>query len=91
MSSGGYPGTFDSGKRINGIEAAEQIEGVKVFHAGTNRRDNAYYTSGGRVLGVTARGSDLPAALKRAYEATAAIEFEGAHYRKDIGARALKK
>jgi phosphoribosylamine---glycine ligase len=91
MSSGGYPGTFDCGKRINGIEAAEQAPGVKVFHAGTSRRENAFYSSGGRVLGVTARAADLPSALKRVYEAVEVIEFEGAHYRKDIGARALKR
>jgi phosphoribosylamine---glycine ligase len=91
MTSGGYPGTFDSGKRINGIEAAEQNPGVKVFHSGTNRREASYYTSGGRVLGVTARAGDLPTALKRVYDAVEIIDFEGAHHRNDIGARALKK
>jgi len=66
------------------------VEGVKVFHAGTSTRDGAYYTSGGRVLGVTARAADLKSAVDRAYEAAAKIKFEGAHYRKDIAARALK-
>jgi phosphoribosylamine--glycine ligase len=91
MSSGGYPGTYDAGKRISRLEATGQIPGVKVFHAGTTRRDGVFYTSGGRVLGVTARAADLKAAVDRAYEAVRCIEFEGAHYRKDIAARALRQ
>ena len=91
MASGGYPGTFDSGKKIGGLEQAAAMPGIKVFHAGTTRRDGSYYTSGGRVLGVTARASDLGGAVKRVYEAVSVIGFEGAHYRKDIAARALKK
>lgn len=91
MASGGYPGTFEQGKRIDGIEEAGALEGVKVFHAGTSTRDGVYYTAGGRVLGVTARARDLDAAVDRAYEACAKISFAGAHYRKDIAARALKK
>ena len=90
MASGGYPGTFEAGKRITGIEDAERMYGVKVFHAGTNQRDGAYYTSGGRVLGVTARGDDLPEAVDRAYDAVMKIRFDGMHYRKDIAARGLK-
>jgi phosphoribosylamine--glycine ligase len=91
MASGGYPGTFEMGKRIDGIEEANAVAGVKVFHAGTSKRDGAYYTSGGRVLGVTARAGDLESAVARAYEACGKISFAGAHYRKDIAARALKK
>src|SRR5712692_7632990 len=91
MSSGGYPGTFEAGKRISGLEEAGAGEGVKVFHAGTTQRDGAYYASGGRVLGVTARAPELETAVQRAYEACAKISFDGAHYRKDIAARALKK
>jgi len=91
MASGGYPGTIEVGKRISGIEEAEKTEGVKVFHAGTTRRDGEFYTSGGRVLGVTARGASLQTAVERAYEAVGKIHFDGAHYRKDIAARALKK
>jgi phosphoribosylamine--glycine ligase len=91
MSSGGYPGTFDVGKRISGLEEAGAVEGVKVFHAGTTERDGAYYTSGGRVLGVTARAGDLDTAVARAYEACGKISFDGAHYRRDIAARAVKK
>jgi phosphoribosylamine--glycine ligase len=90
MASGGYPGTIEVGKRITGIEAADALEGVKVFHAGTTTRDGAYYTSGGRVLGVTARAADLKSAVTRAYEAVSMISFDGAHFRKDIAARALK-
>src|SRR5215471_7178829 len=91
MASGGYPGTFEQGKRIDGIEEADQVPRVKVFHAGTNKRDGIYYTAGGRVLGVTARARDLDGAVDRAYEACAKISFAGAHYRKDIAARALRK
>ncbi len=91
MSSGGYPGTYEVGKRIDGLEEAGAIEGVKVFHAGTSKRDGVHYTAGGRVLGVTARGLDLETAVARAYAACAKISFDGAHYRKDIAGRALKK
>jgi phosphoribosylamine--glycine ligase len=91
MSSGGYPGTFEQGKRIDGLEEANAVKGVKVFHAGTSKREGAYYSAGGRVLGVTARAADLESAVERAYEACAKISFAGAHYRKDIAGRALKK
>src|ERR1700751_2828903 len=91
MSSGGYPGTYEVGKRIDGLEEASAVEGVKVFHAGTSKRDGVYYTAGGRVLGVTARARALDTAIERAYEACARVSFDGVHYRKDIAARALKK
>ena len=91
MASGGYPGAYDVGKKVGGLEDAEKLEGVKVFHAGTTARDGAFYTSGGRVLGVTARAAELQTAVQRAYDACGKISFEGAHYRKDIAARALKK
>ena len=91
MSSGGYPGTFEVGKRIEGLDEAGSVEGVKVFHAGTSKRDGVYYTAGGRGLGVTARARDLQTAVGRVYEACAKISFDEAHYRKDIAARALKK
>ncbi len=90
MSSGGYPGTFDSGKKIVGLDDVARRTDVKVFHAGTSKRDAAFYSSGGRVLGVTARAPDLKTAVDRAYEAVRSIGFEGAHYRTDIAARALK-
>jgi len=91
MASGGYPGTFDAGKKIMGLADAAKIEGVKVFHAGTNKREGEFFTSGGRVLGVTARAAELKTAVDRAYEAVGRIGFDGAHYRKDIAARALVK
>ena len=90
MASGGYPGTIEVGKRISGVEAADAVEGVKVFHAGTSARDGTFYTSGGRVLGVTARAPELKTAVERAYKAVEKIQFDGAHYRKDIAGRALK-
>jgi phosphoribosylamine--glycine ligase len=91
MSSGGYPGTFEQGKRIDGLEEANAVKGVKVFHAGTSKREGAYYSAGGRVLGVTARAADLETAVERAYEACGKISFARAHYRKDIAGRALKR
>src|SRR6476619_4316011 len=91
LSSGGYPGTYEVGKKIMGLAEAGKVEGVKVFHAGTTRRDGAFYTAGGRVLGVTSRASDLATAVERVYAAVSKIGFEGAHYRKDIASRALKK
>jgi phosphoribosylamine--glycine ligase len=91
MASGGYPGTFDVGKKIIGLEEAGNIEGVKVFHAGTTKHDGGYFTAGGRVLGVTARAADLKTSVERAYDGVSRIKFEGAQYRKDIAARALKK
>ena len=91
IASGGYPGTYEAGKKIIGLDEAGKVQGVKVFHAGTSRNDGTYLTAGGRVLGVTARAKDLQSALDRAYEATAQIGFEGSHYRKDIAARAFNK
>lgn len=91
ISSGGYPGTFEAGKKIVGLDEAGRVPGVKVFHAGTSNHDGAYYTAGGRVLGVTARAADLKTSVDRAYEAVGKIGFDGAHYRKDIAARALKR
>jgi phosphoribosylamine---glycine ligase len=91
MASGGYPGTFEVGKKIAGLEEAEGIEGVKVFHAGTTKRDGSFYTAGGRVLGVSARAAELETAIERAYAACEKIRFDDARYRKDIAARAFKK
>jgi phosphoribosylamine--glycine ligase len=79
------------GKKIAGLEEAGGIEGVKVFHAGTTKRDGEFYTAGGRVLGVTAHAPELETAVHRAYQACEKISFAGAHYREDIAARALKK
>ncbi|MFZ0418994.1 MAG: phosphoribosylamine--glycine ligase [Candidatus Sulfotelmatobacter sp.] len=91
MASGGYPGTFEAGKKISGLDEAGAVEGVKVFHAGTSRHDGDFFTSGGRVLGVSARAAGLETAVSRAYEACGKIRFEGAHYRRDIAGRAVKK
>ena len=91
LASGGYPGNYETGKAIAGIEEAEKLKGVSVFHAGTKRAGGNLVTSGGRVLGVTARGADLRAASERAYAAVEKIRFEGMHYRRDIGRKALQK
>jgi phosphoribosylamine--glycine ligase len=88
LASGGYPVKFENGKRIDGLTDAEKIAGVKVLHAGTRRDGDSIVTNGGRVLGVTATGASLDAALAAAYQATEKIHFDGMHYRKDIGTSA---
>ncbi len=91
MASGGYPGAYEKGKVITGIEAAEGISGVQVFHAGTKAKDGALVTNGGRVLGVTANGDSIENAIEKAYSAVKEIAFEGAHSRSDIGRKALHR
>jgi phosphoribosylamine--glycine ligase len=90
LASGGYPGEFESGKRIGGLTAVGQNAGVKILHAGTKREGDTVVTSGGRVLGVTASGSSLNAAVSTAYKACTKIRFDGMHYRKDIGAHGTR-
>jgi phosphoribosylamine--glycine ligase len=90
LASGGYPGAYATGFPITGIAEAEAQPGVQVFHAGTARRQGRLVTAGGRVLGVTATGPDLPAAIAAAYAGVEQIRFEGMHYRTDIGRRALE-
>jgi phosphoribosylamine--glycine ligase len=85
MASGGYPNHYETGKRVVGLEQAEQMDGVTVFHAGTRQHENRVITSGGRVLGVTAIGDTLSAAKRRAYDAVEKIEFDGSYFRHDIG------
>lgn len=85
MASGGYPGSYPKGIEIKGLDSKGQVEGACVFHAGTALEDGVFKTAGGRVLGVTALGTDLKEALKKAYAAVEKITFEGAHYRTDIG------
>jgi len=85
LASGGYPGRFEPGKKIDGLTGAEQITGVKVLHAGTKRVGEEILTSGGRVLGVTAAGPTLGAALGSAYAAADRIHFDGMYFRRDIG------
>jgi phosphoribosylamine--glycine ligase len=89
LASGGYPGPYRTGLAIGGLAAATAHPGVTVFHAGTARQDGQLVTAGGRVLGVTARAPDLAGAIEAAYGAVAEIGFEGMHYRRDIGRRAL--
>ncbi|MGC2765577.1 MAG: phosphoribosylamine--glycine ligase [Candidatus Acidiferrum sp.] len=90
LASGGYPGKFESGKEIHGLEAASEITDVKILHAGTKREGGKILTSGGRVLGVTAPGETLDAALEKAYQAADKIRFDGMHYRRDIGRHGLQ-
>jgi len=90
MASGGYPGNYAKGKPISGLEDVARLPNTKVFHAGTALADGRVVTSGGRVLGVTAWAATLARAREAAYAAVDRIRFEGAHYRRDIAARALK-
>lgn len=89
MASGGYPKSYPKGIEITGLSNG-QLDGVTVYHAGTKLQDNKLVTSGGRVLGVTALGDTLENALKKSYDAVEKIHFDGAHYRRDIGKRALE-
>jgi phosphoribosylamine--glycine ligase len=90
MASQGYPGNYAKGKVISGLKEAAKLPDVKVFHAGTKLENNFIVTDGGRVLGVTALGNTLADAKRRAYEAVAKIQFQGAFYRRDIAAKALR-
>ncbi len=90
LASGGYPGSYAKGKKISGLEMAEEDKRVAVFHAGTRREGSSILTDGGRVLGVTAMAPDLASAMMSAYEAVGKIHFEGMQYRRDIGAKGLK-
>jgi phosphoribosylamine---glycine ligase len=89
MASAGYPGKYQTGMPISGLEEAGQLEDVRVFHAGTKRAESGTVTSGGRVLAVTALGAGVEAARARAYEAVSKIHFEGCHYRRDIALSAI--
>jgi phosphoribosylamine--glycine ligase len=91
MASGGYPGKYETGKLISGLEQFAGSEDVLIFHAGTKRLDDQLVTSGGRVLGVTAFGRDIKSAIDNSYAAVSKISFENAYYRKDIGYRALSR
>jgi len=91
MASGGYPGSYEKGKVVTGLEAAEAENDVAVFHAGTKKRNGDVVTNGGRVLGVTAVAETIEAAQKKTYAAVEKIRFEGAYYRRDIADKALKK
>jgi phosphoribosylamine--glycine ligase len=90
IASGGYPGNYEKGKPIHGLDDAAKLPGVKVFHAGTASKDGQFVTSGGRVLGVTALGSCLKTAQTAAYAAVEKICFEGLQFRRDIGAKGIR-
>ncbi len=85
MASGGYPGPYRKGETITGVDDADALDGVAVYHAGTRRAEDSLVTNGGRVLAVTGVGDDLTGALRRAYAGAALIAFEGAHLRRDVG------
>lgn len=87
MASGGYPGSYAKGLEITGLDEQGGLEGATIYHAGDKYENGKFYTSGGRVLGVTALGDDIDQALQNAYDAVRKISFEGAQYRKDIGRR----
>jgi phosphoribosylamine--glycine ligase len=91
MASRGYPGRYEKGKTITGLDRADAIPGVKVFQAGTRLADGRTVTSGGRVLGVTALGQGLAQAKTLAYQACSLVGFEGAQYRRDIGDKGLRR
>ena len=91
MTAGGYPGAYEKGKVIKGTEKAESLDDVMVFHAGTRQQNGELVTNGGRVLNVTAVGSTVADAIDRVYGAVECIHFEGAHYRNDIGQKALAR
>ncbi|MBW2058829.1 MAG: phosphoribosylamine--glycine ligase, partial [Deltaproteobacteria bacterium] len=91
LASQGYPGLYEKGRVITGLDQAESAEDVVVFHAGTALQEDRVVTNGGRVLGVTALGEGIPQAVRRAYEVSERITWEGVYYRKDIGARALAR
>jgi phosphoribosylamine--glycine ligase len=90
LASGGYPGEYQTGLPITGIDAAEAT-GATVFHAGTRLGPNGLESAGGRVLGITASGADLADSIRKAYDATAKIELPNAHYRRDIGRKGLRR
>lgn len=91
LSSGGYPGQYEKGKEITGLDEFKDIKDVIIFHAGTKLENNKVLTNGGRVLGVTALGKNIEEAIKKSYQAVGKIKFEGMHFRRDIGQKAIMK
>ena len=91
MASGGYPGFYQTGFKIKGLEEVSKVKDVVIFHAGTKKENGIWKTAGGRVLGITAKGKDIPEARSRVYQAVAKISWwDGEHHRTDIGQKALK-
>jgi phosphoribosylamine--glycine ligase len=90
LASGGYPGRYEKGKEIMGLNRAKKVEDVLIFHAGTQKQKGRIFTDGGRVLGVTAKDKSMDMAIRKAYSAVGKMEFEGMQYRKDIGHRAIR-
>jgi len=90
-ASGGYPGDYEKGKEISGLDEVAKIKDVVVFHAGTKKQDHKIFTNGGRVLGVTGLGNSIKEAIDRTYQAVEKINFAGMHYRRDIGCKAISK
>jgi phosphoribosylamine--glycine ligase len=91
LASAGYPGAYETGRPIEGLDAAARLDGVQVFYAGTTLRDGRLVTAGGRVLTVVGHGPDFESAIARAYAGAATISFDGKHYRTDIGRTALRR
>ncbi|MFQ6066303.1 MAG: phosphoribosylamine--glycine ligase [bacterium] len=91
LASGGYPGSYDKGKPIKGLEKLSRLPNIFAFHAGVKRQDHQLVTSGGRVLGVTALSKNLKDAIRQVYRAVEKVYFEGMYYRRDIGYKALRK
>jgi phosphoribosylamine--glycine ligase len=91
LAAKGYPGQYAKGHEISGIKEADNLPGVKVFHAGTTIKNGTIVTNGGRVLGVTALGNDLKQAKENAYAAVNKISFKDMYFRRDIGDKGLKK
>ena len=91
LASQGYPGKYEKGKQISGLEKFTHDEGICIFHAGTLKKDSAFVTNGGRVLGVTGVGNSIKEAIDKTYDACQKIHFDGVYYRKDIGFRALNR
>ena len=89
LTSGGYPGKYETGKRISGLDEAAKLDGLEIFHAGTQQLSGEIVTAGGRVMAVTALGSTIAEARSRAYETVARIHFENCHYRRDIALSAV--
>ncbi len=89
LASGGYPGEYEKGREILGLDETDKMKDIVVFHAGTKKSGNKYYTNGGRVLGVTGLGNTIKGAIEKTYRGVEKINFEGMHYRKDIGQKGL--